>query len=66
MRSLNHTYPVTASGAKRMFETERRGQLSATHQVCSYETLDVDDPESGDTAVIASAAIAMRVELQSG
>jgi hypothetical protein len=30
------------------------------------KTLDVDDPESGDTADIASAAIAMRVELQSG
>jgi hypothetical protein len=34
--------------------------------VCSYETLDVDDPESSDSAVIASAAIAMRIELEWG
>jgi hypothetical protein len=31
---------------------------------CSYATLDVDDPESGDGAANASAAVAMRTELE--
>jgi hypothetical protein len=41
-------------------------KVASCHQVCSYETLDVDDPESSDSAVIASAAIAMRIERESG
>ena len=41
-------------------------KVASCHQVCSYETLDAGDPESSDSAVIASAAIAMRIELESG
>jgi hypothetical protein len=31
---------------------------------CSYATLDVDDPESSDSAGVAGAAISMRIELE--
>jgi hypothetical protein len=43
----------------------RRAGVDLRNQ-CSYETLDVDDPERSDSAVVASAANPMRIELELG